>query len=176
MNIEEKQRMLKEYEESLKGKTLEELEKIESELIAEADANDQKVSKTEFDLPKENYKEVAEGIRMLLNKQTVQWQYTLGLVGLYDFWNPEKKSKKIPYAQLDAILRTLGQMQFTGYTEWAAVVAINKYFEPLHNAYVDATEKTYDIASKHQAVMQKMEEIQKGEAEQKAEDKKEPEA
>ena len=31
MNIEEKQRMLKEYEESLKGKTLEELEKIESE-------------------------------------------------------------------------------------------------------------------------------------------------
>ena len=52
--------MLKEYEESLKGKTLEELEKIESALIAEADENDQKVSKTEFDLPKENYKEVAE--------------------------------------------------------------------------------------------------------------------
>lgn len=164
MNIEEKQRMLKEYEESLNGKTLQELEKIESELIAEADENDQKVSKTEFDLPKENYKAVAEGIRMLLNKQTVQWQYTLGLVGLYDFWNPEKKAKKIPYAQLDAILRTLGQMQFTGYTEWAAVVAINKYFEPLHNAYVDATEKTYDIASKHQAVMQKMEDIKKAES------------
>ena len=151
--------MLKEYEDSLKGKTLEELEKIESELIAEADANDQKVSKTEFDLPKENYKEVAEAIRMLLNKQTVQWQYTLGLVGLYDFWNPEKKSKKIPYAQLDAILRTLGQMQFTGYNEWAAVVAINKYFEPLHNDYAAATETTYDIASKHQIVMQAMDKI-----------------
>ena len=165
--------MLKEYAESLNGKTFEELEKIESELIAEADANDQKVSKTEFDLPKENYKEVAEGIRMLLNKQTVQWQYTLGLVGLYDFWNPEKKAKKIPYAQLDAILRTLGQMQFTGYTEWAAVVAINKYFEPLHNAYVDATEKTYDIASKHQAVMQRMEDIKKAEAEQQPDKKDE---
>ena len=159
MNIEEKQRMLKEYEESLNGKTLEELEKIESALIAEADENDQKVSKTEFDLPKENYKEVAEGIRMLLNKQTVQWQYTLGLVGLYDFWNPEKKAKKIPFAQLDAILRTLGQMQFTGYDEWAAVVAINKYFEPLHNDYVGATDKTYFIASQHQAVMQAMDNI-----------------
>ena len=159
VNIEEKQKMLKDYEASVEGKTLEELEKIESELIAEADDNDQQVSKLEFDLPKENYKAVAEGIRMLLNKQTVQWQYTLGLVGLYDFWNPEKKSKKIPFAQLDAILRTLGQMQFTGYTEWAAVVAINKYFEPLHNAYVEATEKTYDIASKHQIVMQKMDEI-----------------
>ncbi len=165
MNLEEKQKMLKDYENSLNSKTFEELEKIESQLIAEADENDQKVSKTEFDLPKENYKEVAMSIRKLLNKQTVQWQYTLGLVGLYDFWNPEKKSKKIPYAQLDAILRTLGGMQFTGYEEWAAVVAINKYFEPLHNAYVDATEKTYDIASKHQAVMQKMEDIKKAAAE-----------
>jgi hypothetical protein len=159
VNIEEKQKMLKEFEESVKGKTLEELEKLESQLIAQADENDQKVSKLEFDLPKDNYKVVAEGIRMLLNKQTVQWQYTLGLVGLYDFWNPEKKAKKIPFAQLDAILRTLGQMQFTGYNEWAAVVAINKYFEPLHNNYVEATEKTYDIASKHQIVMQAMDNI-----------------
>ena len=128
INLEERQKQLTEYAESLKGKTLDELEKIESELIAEADENDQTVSKLEFDLPKDNYKVVAEGIRMLLNKQTVQWQYTLGLVGLYDFWNPEKRAKKIPFAQLDAILRTLGQMQFTGYNEWAAVVAINKYY------------------------------------------------
>jgi hypothetical protein len=110
-------------------------------------------------LPKENYKEVAEGIRMLLNKQTVQWQYTLGLVSIYDFWNPEKMTKKIPFAQLDAVLRTLGQMQFTGYNEWAAVIAINKYFEPLHNDYVEATEATYDIASKHQIVMQAIDNI-----------------
>lgn len=161
INLEERQKQLTEYAESLKEKTLEELEKIESQLIAEADENDQKVSKLEFDLPKDNYKAVAEGIRMLLNKQTVQWQYTLGLVGLYDFWNPEKKAKKIPFAQLDAILRTLGQMQFTGYSEWAAVVAINKYFEPLHNAYVDATDATYFIASKHQAVMQAMDTLKK---------------
>lgn len=164
MNIEEKQKMLKDYEESMKGKTLEELEKIESELIAEADENDQVVSKTEFDLPKENYATVAQAIRMFLNKQTVQWQYTLGLVSLYEFWNPEKKADKIPYAHLDAVLRTLGQLQFTGYDEWAAVVAVNKYFEPLHTAYVDTTEKTYDIASKHQIVMDLMEKIKNPDA------------
>ena len=159
MDIQEKQKMLKEYDESLKGKTLEELEKIESELIVDADENDKVISETSFDLPSENYEVIAKGIRQLLNKQTVQWQYTLGLVALYDFWNPEKKADKIPYAQLDAVLRTLGQMQFTGYEEWAAVVAINKYFEPLHKAYVDATEKTYDIASKHQSVMQAMDKL-----------------
>ena len=159
MDIQEKQKMLKEYDESLKGKTLEELEKIEADLIVDADENDKVISETSFDLPSENYEVIAKGIRQLLNKQTVQWQYTLGLVALYDFWNPEKKADKIPYAQLDAVLRTLGQMQFTGYEEWAAVVAINKYFEPLHKAYVDATEKTYDIASKHQSVMQAMDKL-----------------
>lgn len=159
VNIEERQKQLKEYEASLEGKTLEELEKIESLLIVEADENDQKVTKMEFDLPKENYKIVAEAIRMLLNKQTVQWQYTLGMVALYDFWNPEKKAKKIVFPQLDAILRTLGNMQFTGYDEWAAVVAINKYFEPLHNDYATATDLSYFIASKHQVVMQKMDQL-----------------
>ena len=166
MNLEEKQKMLKEYEESLKGKTLEELEKIEDQLMVDADENDKIISQTEFDLPEENYTYVAEAIRHLLNKQTVQWQYTLGLVALYDFWNPEKKADKIPYAQLDAVLRTLGQMQFTGYQEWAEVVAINKYFEPLHNGYVEVTEKTYDIASKHQAVMQAMDKLNNPEPEE----------
>ena len=167
LNIEKKQKMLKNFEDSVKGKTLEELEKMESEMIQEADENDQTVSKLEFDLPEDNYAEVAEGIRMLLNKQTVQWQYTLGLVGMYDFWNPEKKADKIPFAQLDAVLRTLGQMQFTGYAEWSSVVAINKYFEPLHNDYANATEKTYDIASKHQIIMKEMEELKKKAAEDK---------
>ena len=167
MNIEEKQKFLKEYEASLEGKTVKELQDIEAELIADAEANDERVSKIEFDLPKDNYKTVAEGIRMLLNKQTVQWQYTLGLVGMYDFWNPEKKAKKIPYAQLDSILRTLGTMSFTGYVEWSAVVAINKYFEPLHNAYVDATEATYDIASKHDIVIRKLESFSKKENDEK---------
>jgi hypothetical protein len=166
MDLQEKQKMLKEYDESLKGKTLEELEKIESELIVDADENDKIISQTSFDLPEENYEVIAKGIRQLLNKQTVQWQYTLGLVALYDFWNPEKKADKIPYAQLDAVLRTLGQMQFTGYEEWAAVVAINKYFEPLHKAYVDVTEKTYDIASKHQSVMQAMDRLKNPEQEE----------
>lgn len=161
MDLKEKQEMLKEFEVSLKGKTLEELQKVEATLVADADENDQKISKLEFDLPAENYKFVAEAIRKLLNKQTVQWQYTLGLVGLYDFWNPEKKPKKIPYAQLDAILRTLGQTQFTGYEEWSACVAINKFFEPLHTNYVDATESTYDIASKHDIVIRKIEELSK---------------
>ena len=40
------------------------------------------------------------------------------------------------------------------------VVAINKYFEPLHQNYQDATEKIYMVAAKHNAVLDQMKKIQ----------------
>ena len=147
---------MEQFKKSLEGKTVEELKKIEQEVIAECEKIDNEVAQTEFDMPVENYTEVAEAVKYFLNEQTVQWQYPLGMIAMYDFWT-EDCPKTIPYAQLDSILRTLGTMSFTGYKEWSAVVAINKYFEPLHNAYVDATEATYDIASKHDIVIRKME-------------------
>lgn len=150
---------LEKFIDSLNGKTLDELKVIEQEVIKEADENGVALGKVEFDLSEDNYSEVAAGIRMLLEKQSVQWQYTLGLVSMYDFWDPDKFPGKIPYAHLDSILRTLGGMQYQGYKEWSAVVAINKYFEPLHVAYVDATQSTYDIATKHDAILKAMDNL-----------------
>lgn len=155
-NLEAKQEELKKFEKSLLGKSLEELEKLEQEIIAEADKNGEELSKIEYDMPKENYKEAAKAIRMFLDKQSVQWQYTLGMVAMYDFWNPEKPQSKIAYPYLDSILRTLGGLSFTGYEEWAAVVALNKFFEPLQEAYRESIQETYDIAAKHDLVMRAM--------------------
>lgn len=148
---------LQKFADSLKNKTLEELEQLEKEIIAEADKNGEDLGKMEFDMPRENYEVVAENIRKFLNKQSVQWQYTLGLVSMYDFWDPKNYKGKIPYPYLDSILRTLGGLNYTGYDEWAAVVAINKFFEPLHKAYMEATNTTYEIAGRHDAVMKEME-------------------
>ena len=141
------------FKKTLDGKSLEELKKIEQKVIAECDAIDKEVAETSFDMPTENYAEVAKSIKHFLNKQTVQWQYTLGMVAMYDFWKDECP-KKIPYAQLDSVLRTIGNMQFTGYEEWAMVVAINKYCEPLRAKYTEITQRVYDAASKHQMVME----------------------
>lgn len=156
MDILEKKKQLDEFSKKLKEMSVEELHSLEKEIIKEADEVDKETSNTEFDLPKENYKEVASSIQMLLNKQTVEWRFTLGLVSMYEFWDPENFKGKIQYPMLDATLRTLGDMQFTGYKEWAAVVVVNKYFEPLHNQYVEVTEKTYDVAAKHNAVMDEL--------------------
>jgi hypothetical protein len=143
----------KNFKASLEGKSLEELKAIEQEIIVEADVVNKEIVDTVFDLPAENYAEVAEAIRYFLNKQQVQWQYTLGMVGMYDFW-AEEKPDTIPFPQLDSVLRALGGMQFTGYSEWARVIAINKYFEPLREKYSEITKKAYDVADKHQLVME----------------------
>ena len=144
---------LHEYKKSLEGKTKEELESIEQELVKEAEAVDKEVAGMEYNLPTENYAAVAEAVRYFLNKQSVQWQYSLAMVSMYDFWG-EKPAKKIPYAQLDTILRTLGGLQFTGYKEWAMVVAVNKFFEPLRDKYMETTSRIYDVATKHNIVME----------------------
>lgn len=159
-DLKEKQEEQRKFEKSLSKMSYEELEKLEQEIIAEADKNGEELGKLEFDMPSDNYATVAEAIRMFLDKQEIQWQYTLGMVAMYDFWDPKKRQDKIPYAHLDSILRTLGGLKFKGYDEWSAVVAVNKFFEPLQKAYVDATQETYDIAVKHDAVMKAMELVQ----------------
>lgn len=150
-----KETNFEDFKKSLEGKSLPELQEIEKQIVAEADKIDKEISETTFDLPKENYETVADAIKYFLNKQTVQWQYTLGMVGMYDFWDG-KQQTKIPYAQLDSILRTLGGMQFSGYEEWAKVIAINKFFESLREQYVEVTQKAYDVATRHQMVMDAM--------------------
>ena len=129
---------------------------LEQELIKEADENDKRINELEFDLPADNFKNVAEAIRAILNKKEVEWHFTLGLVSMYDFWNPKEKPQKISYPMLDATLRTLGEGRFKGYEEWAAVIVVNKYFEALRNDYVDTTETIYDIAAKHDAVLNEL--------------------
>ena len=150
-----KETNFEDFKKSLEGKSLPELQEIEKQIVAEADKIDKEISETTFDLPKENYETVADAIKYFLNKQTVQWQYTLGMVGMYDFWDG-KQQTKIPFAQLDSILRTLGGMQFSGYEEWAKVIAINKFFESLREQYVEVTQKAYDVATRHQMVMDAM--------------------
>jgi hypothetical protein len=143
------------FKKEIENLSLPELQEIEKKVIEECEEIDKTIAETKFIMPEENYSEVASAVRYFLNKQSVQWQYTLGMVGMHDFWG-ETRADEIPYAHLDSILRTLGGMQFTGYEEWAKVIMINKYFEPLREAYSEVTEKAYEAATRHQLVMEKM--------------------
>lgn len=150
------QEELAKFKESLSEKTLEELTTLEQEIIKKAEELDKKVASTKFDLPKKNYKEVATAIQSLLNKQVLPWQGALSMISLVELWDPDKKPEKIAYPEIDATLRTLGGMQYQGYEEWAKVAAINKYIEPLRDSYGDLTLQVYDVASRHNFVMDEM--------------------
>ena len=153
MDTQKKIEELKAFEQSLEAKTLEELKVLQQEIVKEAEEADKKVSSKEFKLDKKNYQIVAQGIRNLLNKKTVQWQFTLGMVAMYDFWDPETNPGKVLYPMIDGTPRALGDATFTAYDEWASVAALHKYFEGIRQEYVDTTEKVYEIAAKHNAVI-----------------------
>ena len=152
----DKPKELDEFKKKCQSMTREQLEELEQEYIKKADEIDKETAAAMFELPTENYKNVAAGIRMFLDKQTIQWQYTLGMKVLYEYWNPEVQPKEINYPTLDSTLRTIGELQFTGYKEWCAVVDINKFMEPLRDKYVEVTEKVYDVAAHHNIIMDEL--------------------
>lgn len=143
---------LNDYKNSLEGKTLEELEALEQEIVKEADKLNSDLSKAMLKVPAENYKEAATAIRRVLDKQSVQWQYTLGMINMYDTWDPENKPSEVPYPVLDATIRTLGALQYKGYDEWKDVIMFTEFFEPVKEEYTKISASVYDSADKHCAI------------------------
>lgn len=153
------QKEINDFKKSLEGKTLEELETLEKEIIEEADKLNADMSSAKIKIPETNYKEAAEAIRRTLNKQSVQWQYTLGMINLYNAWDPDNKPAEVDYPVLDATLRTLGALQYTGYDEWKDVILFTEFFEPVKEEYAKISEGVYDNADKHCAVQDMMAKI-----------------
>ena len=144
---------INEFKESLSGKTVEELKALEQEIIAEADKVNNELSVAKIAVPSKNYKEACVAIRRFLDKQSVQWQYTLGMKNMYETWDPDKKLKEVAYPVLDATIRTIGALQFTGYKEWLDVVMVTEFFEPTKEEYSKIAQASFDVADKHAALM-----------------------
>lgn len=151
-----KQRELEEYKKLINEKTLDEVLEIEKEIIKEADELNENIAKYSFKLPKKNYEKACNAIRYFLDKQEVTWQITLGMITLYDFWDPNNKPASVLYPLFDSTLRTIGEMKFKGYTEWKYVVDINDYFKDLREEYANVTEKIWDNASKHSIICDRL--------------------
>lgn len=153
---------IEDFKKSLEGKTKEELNKVEQDLIKESDKVNEEVQTSEYDLSKENYVETCRAINLLISKISVAWQQVEMMIDIYNAWDEVAVPKKITYKNLDATLRQLGQLQFTGVEEWNACKVINTYMEKsgLRDSYLEATEKLYVYAEKHNAIMQAQEAIE----------------
>ena len=150
MTPEERVKARTEFKQTLTNKTEEELRALIEEITNESRDLDQEVSGLEYDIPTKGQKDAFDSIKYFLDKQKVQWNYALGLVNIYEFFDGSQK--KITFAMLDTILRMLGSLEYVGYAEWKKVVDINDYFTPVAEQYRDVTDKIYDIAERYQMV------------------------
>lgn len=153
----ERAKQIDDFKKSLEGLNEEQLKAKEEELVQEADVVNKKVQDATITLPNDGHSAAFKAIRMLLGKVKVQWQFASAMAELYDFWSPSKKNAgDVPYGLLDATLRYLGQLEFTGYDDWKAVSVINTYFEPVKDEYSDLSNEIYDVAVKHNALLEKL--------------------
>lgn len=157
----ERVKKMDEFKKKIQNASLEELKQLEQEVIKEADAVNKEVQETKFALPEKNYQETAIAIRNLLSKVSVQWQYAQAMVDMYDFWSIEDRPDSVVYGLLDATLRQLGQMEFNGIDEWKAVTTVNAYFEPIKEQYIEVSTKIFDVADKHNVILEKMDAMEK---------------
>ena len=75
---------------------------------------------------------------------------------MYEFWDPTKVQKEVDFPTLDSSLRYIGGLRFKGYAEWKKAVKIIEYFKYLYDEYGEVTEKIYDIAERHSAILDKL--------------------
>lgn len=150
MTPEERVKARSEFKTSLANMTKEELEALLAKLTEESKETDSKVANLNYVLGTKGQKSAWDAIKTFLDKQSVKWNYTLGLINLYEFF--DKAQKEISFAMLDTVLRLLGSLEYTGYTEWKMVTTINDYFTPIAADYRDVTDQIYDVAERYALV------------------------
>lgn len=139
-----------------------ELEQLESDLMKEHDEFQLVLKQTNYKLQESvdfeggNYKKsvVAENIAYFLNKQEVEWSYTLGLYQLVKLWR--NVGEEIPYDAYDSTLRLLNQTKFKGFNEWRDILVANEYLSICHLEYVRDTSYLIYLAQKHNIIMDRM--------------------
>ena len=157
------------YKKEIEGiNDVEVLKQKEKEIIAEMDKFDEYIKSRTYPVPNgvdfegEHYSrsEVSGEIIYFINKNEVQWQYTLGLYQLCRFWK-NASNEVITYGQLDSTLRILEQQKFRGFDEWRNILLVNEYMKALHEDYTKDLAVQIALSQKHNSILERMDLIGK---------------
>lgn len=157
------------YKKEIEGiNDVEVLKEKEKEIIAEMDKFDEYIKSRTYPVPNgvdfegEHYSrsEVSGEIIYFINKNEVQWQYTLGLYQLCRFWK-NTSNEVITYGQLDSTLRILEQQKFRGFDEWRNILLVNEYMKALHEDYTKDLAVQIALSQKHNSILERMDLIGK---------------
>lgn len=157
------------YKKEIEGiNDVEVLKEKEKEIIAEMDKFDEYIKSRTYPVPNgvdfegEHYSrsDVSGKIIYFINKNEVQWQYTLGLYQLCRFWK-NTSNEVITYGQLDSTLRILEQQKFRGFDEWRNILLVNEYMKALHEDYTKDLAVQIALSQKHNSILERMDLIGK---------------
>lgn len=161
-SIEEMQEILENDNEAFKGAvsvlTKEELNDQEAIIVTALEDYDKFLDEVNYELPEDTMfdhklfekSRIANCIVDFINRQEVDWQYSLGMYQVCKLWKSigkEKTTSIINYKALDSTMRLLGNLKYKGYDDWKLILAINQYLTTVHDEYNKHT--TYMIYLSH---------------------------
>lgn len=145
-----------------------ELKRIEDllmEVFKEDDAHLKEVTysledKVEYDGNIIKRSEILNKIIAFINRLEVNFRATLGIYQAIRYWKT-KGADPVPYAVFDSTLRMLDTLKFKGETDCFDILVVNNWFAGAHEAYARDNVYTQYLSTKHQAILDRMDQIEK---------------
>ena len=147
---------------------VEELKKLEDELMLDFDEYDAYIKKVRYSLPGEveyngnkmTAKDIKKSIVYLLNQIEVDFRSTLGVYQAIRYWK-EVKDNDIDYAPYETTLRLLGTLKYKGESSFLEILIINNWFASAHEAYKKDVIWHGYLSSLHNDILKRMDELTK---------------
>lgn len=169
-NVKEVQEILErdnaEFKAALEVMSEDELNEQERVLLEALDAYDKRLDevnyilpeKAEFDNREFSKTQISNMIVDFVNKQEVEWSYSLGMYQMCKLWKAIAKGIQadINYKALDTTLRLLGGLKYKGYEEWRGILAVNQFLTGIHDEYNKDTTYLIYLSHMHSEVLSKM--------------------
>lgn len=158
---------LMKYQVSVETMDMEGLNAEEAMLVESMNAYDEYLNGVTYELPRsieyggKNYMKntIANRIVDFVNKMEVEWQYTLGMYQMVEFWKNVEYS--VEYKVYDSTLRILGQVKYKGYDEWKDILAINDFLSVPQELYARDNIYMVYLSQMHNSILNRMDALNK---------------
>mgnify|MGYP003293312199 CR=1 FL=1 len=169
-SLQEVQEMLENdlanYKAVVESMSIVDVEEAETELIEKMEEYDKYLSEIQYELPTEvifdgtkfTRNKVGNMVCYFIEKQEVDWQYTLGLYQMSKLW--KNLGSTIGYKEYDSSLRVLGSMKFKGSAEWKDILVINEFMGKVHDVYTLDTSYMIYLSKMHNELINKLQPIE----------------
>lgn len=147
--------------------SVDELHKIEAELVELMGKNDEYIASVLYTLPNDctSYNQnftkstIASIIADFISGTEQEYQYIPGLLDLVKVWK-QKDLVTISYGAYDSTLRVLNTLKYKGYNNWVNICAVNQFMSACHADYLRDTAYLIYLADRHNIILDQLKKIE----------------